>query len=126
MAEVVRQSQSWYPRGDANNPRHDQTYAKRIMDVLRANQGVAVHLEPIVGGNPWSVNAVINALRRIGWTIDGERGVVGYTLVDMEPPEGWLRLVESIREDERKSSRRCTPRAVALIEGQIPLSGATA
>ena len=125
MGEVARQSQSWYARGDANNPRHDPTYAKHIMDVLRANQGVAVHLEPIVGGNPWSVNAVVNALRRIGWDIAGERGVAGYTLVDMEPPEGWLRLVESIRKDEQKP-RRFTPRVVELVEGQIPLGGVTA
>lgn len=126
MGDVVRQSISWYAQGDPNNPRHDPTtYRKRIMDVLRANQGVAVHLEPIVGGDCWAVQEAVKVLRRIGWQIDGEKGTAGYTLVDIDPPEGWLRLVESIRKDEKKP-RRFTPRDVALIEGQIPLAEVSA
>lgn len=118
MADVVRQSHNYYVPGDPNNPRYDPTFRKRIMAALRANEGTAVHLEPIVGGDPTTIHEAIKVLRRIGWQIDGDRGCAGYTLTDIDPPEGWLRLVESIRKDEQKP-RRFTPRSVALIEGQI-------
>ena len=120
MAEVVTQSHNYYSPGDVNNPRCDPTFRKRIMAALRANEGMAVHLERIVGGDPTTIHEAIKVLRRIGWQIEGERGSAGYTLTDIDPPEGWLRLAESIRQDEKKP-RRFMPRAVELVDGQIPL-----
>jgi hypothetical protein len=67
-------------------------FAKDIMDVLLANKGQRVHIEEAVGGDPWTINEVVLKLRRIGWVIDGEKGVPGYTLVDILPPPPWLRL----------------------------------
>ena len=123
MAEVVRQSHNYYSPGDPNNPRYDPTFRKRIGDVLRKNEGVSVHLERIVGGDPTTIHETIEVLRRIGWQIDGSKGVAGYTLIDIDLPPGWLRLVESIRKAAKKSllkkSRRCTPRRVKPVDGQI-------
>lgn len=118
MAEVVRQSHSWYPPG-VDSPRTDPTYAKRIMDALREHQGESVHLEAVVGGDAWTIYEIIMKLRRLGWVIEGQRGVAGYTYVDQVPPEGWLRLAPSRRS--KKRSPRCRPGKSAPMAGQIEM-----
>ena len=97
MAEVVRQSHSYYPPG-VDNPRQDPTYIERVADVLLDHRGELVHIEPIVGGDPWTVNESINCLRRLGWEIHGERGCPGYLFVRWTRPQRWTRLDSVYRE----------------------------
>jgi hypothetical protein len=49
MAEVARQSHSYYPPG-VDNPRHDPAYIEKVADVLLENRGRRIHIEALVGG----------------------------------------------------------------------------
>jgi hypothetical protein len=92
MAEVARQSHSWYAQGNPDNPRNDPTYVERVAEVLLDHRGERVHLEPIVGGDPWVANEAVNCLRRLGWEILGEKGVAGYIFIGWKRPQRWTRL----------------------------------
>jgi hypothetical protein len=97
MGEPVTQSHSYYPAG-VDNPRHDPTYVEKVADVLLLNRGKRVHIEPIVGGDPWVISEAVNCLRRLGWDIRAERGRPGFVFVRWVRPVPWLRL-ESVRRD---------------------------
>lgn len=92
MAEVVRQSHSWYAPGDPDNPRLDPDYINDVGNTLIPRLGERTHLEAIVGGDPWSVHEAVECLRRLGFVIDGARGSKGYMLTGWRRPERWLRL----------------------------------
>jgi len=95
---LARQSHSWYAPGDPDNPRTDPTFIERVAECLLAHRGERTHLEPICGGDPWTINESINCLRRLGWEIEGERGTVGYLFVRWTRPQRWTRLDSVYRE----------------------------
>ena len=92
MAEVVRQSHSWYAPGDPNNPRNDPHYIDAVGNALIPRIGERTHLEAIVGGDGWAVHEAVECLRRLGFVIDGTRGCKGYMLTGWTRPERWVRL----------------------------------
>jgi len=98
MGEVVTQSHSFYVQGDPNNPRNDPTYIEKVAEALLAHRGERTHLEPICGGDPWTINESINCLRRLGWEIEGVKGSAGYTFVRWTRPQRWTRLDSVYRE----------------------------
>jgi hypothetical protein len=122
MGETVTQSHHWYAPGNPDNPRHDPTYIERVAECLLEHRGECVHLEPLVGGDPWTLNESVNCLRRLGWEIDGDRGKVGYVFVKWQRPQRWTRLDSVYREHigsivKRPKRHRC----IAPMAGQMEL-----
>jgi len=97
MAELLRQSTPYYAPGAAS-PRHDPTYVEKVADALLAQRGQRVHLEAVVGGDPWCVHEAVECLRRLGWDIRGTRGSPGYVFVKWLRPPRWTRLDSVYRE----------------------------
>ena len=90
------QSHPYYVAGAAN-PRHNPTYVERVAAVLLEHWGEAVHLEAVVGGDPWVLHEAVELLRDCGFHVLSERGRPGYTLVGWTQPRKWLRRVEACR-----------------------------
>jgi len=92
MAEVVRQSHSWYAPGDPNNPRCDESYIDRVAKCLLERVGKRVNVQSVIGGDPWVVHESVEYLRDEGHDIDGTRGGSGYKLIaNWTRPERWTR-----------------------------------
>jgi hypothetical protein len=82
----TRQSHYWYPQG-APNPRCDPTFLNRIADLLISNYRERVHIESLLGGDPWVIHDRIEKLRQTyGFVVVGNRGIAGYTLTDWAEP----------------------------------------
>ena len=97
MDEVATQSHSYYPPG-VDSPRHDPAYIEKVADVLLENRGRRIHIEPLIGGDPWVLAEAVKCLRRLGWDIRAVKGSPGYTFVTWRRPERWLRL-DSVYRD---------------------------
>jgi hypothetical protein len=97
---AARQSQSWYPQdAAAESPRIQyNTYVERVADVLETNRGRRVHLEAVLGGDPWIVHEAVEILRSFGWVILGEQGRAGYMYVRWERPRRWTRIEQVCRD----------------------------
>lgn len=89
---TARQSHSWYAYG-ADNPRHDPSFVARVQHTLERRRGRVVHLEEEIGGDPWIIWESVQALRDLGFVIDGRRGCAGYVYLEWQRPRKWLRLV---------------------------------
>ena len=117
MSGVVTQSHSYYVQGNADNPRNDPTYIERVAECLLEHRGERIHLEPLVGGDPWALNESVNCLRRLGWDIEGDKGKAGYLFVKWTRPQRWTRLDSVYREHvgaiitRPKHSRHAAPMA---------------
>lgn len=97
MAEVVRQSQSWYAQGNDDNPRSRNrhtgpTYIDDVGNLLLGNFRERVHIQTIVGGDAWAAHEAVECVRRLGLLVDGKRGGPGYTLAGFARPVRWTRL----------------------------------
>ena len=92
MAEVVRQSHSWYAPGNPDNPRCDRSYIDRVAKCLLERVGTRVNVQSVIGGDPWVVHESVTYLRDEGHDIDGTRGGSGYKLIaGWTRPECWTR-----------------------------------
>ena len=92
MAEVVRQSHSWYAPGDPNNPRSDPDYIDDVGNLLLGNFRERVRVQIEIGGDPWSAHEAVECVRRLGLVVSGLRGGPGYTLMGFKRPIRWTRL----------------------------------
>lgn len=119
MAEVVRQSHQWYAPG-VSSPRRDPTYIERVAECLLSHRGERVHLEPIVGGDPWVTREAVECLRRLGWDIEGQKGSAGYLFVKWMRPQRWTRL-DTVYRDHIGAIilRPKRPRKVEPLAGQV-------
>lgn len=68
------------------------TYVERVAEVLQSNRGKRVHLQGIIGGDPWTLHEAVEVLREFGWVIIGERGKAGYMYVRWQRPRRWQRI----------------------------------
>lgn len=92
MADVVRQSHSWYAPGNADNPRCDRSYIDRVAKCLLERVGKRVNVQSVIGGDPWVVHESVEYLRWEGHDIEGARGGPGYKLTaGWTRPERWTR-----------------------------------
>ena len=89
---LARQSHSWYAPGDPNNPRNDPDYINDVGNLILPRFAERIHLEEMVGGDPWGVHEAVECLRRLGLVIDGERGRKGYVLTGWKRPQRWTRM----------------------------------
>jgi hypothetical protein len=62
----------------------------------------------------WAVHTIIQALRRVGHLIDGEKGQPGYTYRGFVAPPRWLHLENVLCDVVRESLRS---------EGEAPMPG---
>jgi len=93
MADVVRQSHSWYAPGDPDNPRNNPDYINEVGNgIIPLHLAERVHLEELIGGDPWSVHEAVECMRRLGFVIDGKQGSKGYMLTGWKRPQRWTRL----------------------------------
>jgi hypothetical protein len=87
-----------YP-GQASGPSPDPTtYVERVAEALQSRRGERVHLEAVVGGDPWILHESVSILREFGWVIIGERGKAGYTYLRWTRPRRWQRIERVCRE----------------------------
>ena len=92
MAEVVRQSHSWYAPGNPDNPRCDSSYIDRVAKCLLERVGTRVNVQSVIGGDPWVVHESVEYLRSTGLDIEGVRGRPGYKLIaNFTRTERWTR-----------------------------------
>lgn len=118
---LTRQSQHWYAPGQ-DRPAHHPDFLDRVAAALLEHLGECVHLEAVVGGDPWSIHETVKYLRRLGWTIEAQRGVPGYTLTGWSRPEGWLRPDALYREYRRiilrgqRRRRKVLPNQLRLVK----------
>jgi hypothetical protein len=66
----------------------------------------------------WAVHTIIEALRRVGHVIDGEKGIAGYTYRGFLAPPRWLHLDNVLRDVVRENMRGA---AEAQLPGQMEL-----
>lgn len=115
-----------YVAPDGYQIRHDADAPAKICRLLlegwRDAPGEPVLLTRELGtSDVWAIHTIIEALRRVGHLIDGERGVPGYTYRGFAPPPKWLHIdkvlrdvvAEQLREDERM-----------VLDGQMRLEDA--
>jgi len=119
---VPHQSTHYYAPGQ-DRPSHHPTFADDVANALLEHFGERVHLEAVVGGDPWSIRETVLYLRRLGWTIEAQRGVPGHTLTGWSRPEGWLRPDALYREYRRiilrgqRRRRKVMPNQLRLVKG---------
>jgi|SRR5665647_1210010 len=92
MADVVRQSHSWWAPGDPDNPRTDLDYIDDAGNLLLENFRERVSIQRVIGGDPWTAHEAVECVRRLGLLVDGERDGGGYTCTGFKRPARWLRL----------------------------------
>lgn len=117
---LARRSHPGYLPGE-DRPAHDPAYVDRVADALLAHLGKRVHLESVVGGDPWSVHEAVECLRRLGWQIEGERGVAGYVCLGWRRPRRWLRLDSVYKDHQRAILLGPRRRRIAVMPGQLAI-----
>jgi hypothetical protein len=95
---VNRRSTPYYAPGE-ENPRHDVTFVEGVAEQLLQHRGEFVHMEAVVGGDPWVIHEAVQCLRRVGWHIDSQDGKrPGYRFIGWQRPKRWLHLDSVYRE----------------------------
>ena len=112
-----------YVPDDAYNIRHDPEAPDKVAQLLLAgyvlHPGQPVHIGKALGSNDvWAIHAIIEALRRVGHIIDGEKGVAGYTYRGFKSPPKWLHIDHVMRDVVRDM---LDGDRVTVAEGQMEL-----
>lgn len=70
-----------YVAPEAYNPRHDETYAERVLLDLFTHWGAWRRLHETVGGDFETVREAVQVGRNLGFAIEGDHGL-GYRVID--------------------------------------------
>ena len=98
-----------YVASDEYQIRHDPDAYDKVACLLlegwRDHPGEAVLLGRALGTKDvWAIHVIVEALRRVGHLIDGEKGIAGYTYRGFVAPPKWTHLSKVIRDVVREQA----------------------
>ena len=110
------------------NIRHDPEAVDKVawllLEGFRQQPGYPVRLGRALGTKDvWAVSTIVETLRRLGWIIDGHRGIAGYTLRGWTRPPRWQRIDKLLEDVLRKRSQQQSD--VKALPGQLSLDVGT-